>query len=91
MFYERKSKIQSRLESVWLNMSSLRFWIVLVMLALWLTACKPQYPETCPSSTPIGLTSASEIADDDSLPFRFPLDESPIDKNLYFHKCFYLQ
>jgi len=30
------------------------------------------------------LTNANEIASDDSLLFRFPLDESPIDDNLYF-------
>jgi len=30
------------------------------------------------------LANADEIASDDSLPFRFPLDESPIDDDLYF-------
>ena len=30
------------------------------------------------------MANANEIASDDSLPFRFPLDESPIDDNLYF-------
>jgi len=33
---------------------------------------------------PVGLAKANEIASDDSLPFRFPLDESPIDEKLYF-------
>ncbi|RLC72591.1 MAG: hypothetical protein DRJ03_29050 [Chloroflexi bacterium] len=65
-------------------MSSLRLWISLGILVLLLTACSTQYPETCPSSTPVGLTNANEIASDDSLLFRFPLDESPIDDNLYF-------
>ena len=65
-------------------MSSLRLWISLGILVLLLTACNTQYPETCPSSTPVGLANANEIAGDDSLPFRFPLDGSPIDENLYF-------
>jgi len=65
-------------------MSSLRLWIGLGMLFLLLSACSTQYPETCPSSTPVGLANADEIASDESLPFRFPLDESPIDDNLNF-------
>jgi len=65
-------------------MSSLRLWIGLGILFLLLTACSTQYPETCPSSTPVGLANADEIASDESLPFRFPLDESPIDDNLNF-------
>ena len=65
-------------------MSSLRFWLGLGILLLLLSACNTQFPETCPSSPPIGLANADEIANDDSLPFRFPLDESPIDENLYF-------
>ena len=65
-------------------MSSLRLWTSFAILVLLLTACSTQYPETCPSSTPVGLSNANEIASDDSLPFRFPLDESPIDDNLYF-------
>ena len=65
-------------------MSSLRLWISLGLLVLLLTACNTQYPETCLSSTPVGLVNANVIAGDDSLPFRFPLDDSPIDENLYF-------
>lgn len=65
-------------------MSSLRLWLSLGILVLLLTACNTQYPETCPSGSPIGLANANEIASDDSLPFRFPLDESPIDEKLYF-------
>jgi hypothetical protein len=65
-------------------MSRLRFWITTVFLVALLTSCNPQYPETCPSSTPVGLANASQIANDHSLPFRFPLDESPIDETLYF-------
>ena len=65
-------------------MSSLRLWISQGIFILLLTACSTQYPETCSSSTPAGLANANEIASDDSLPFRFPLDESPIDNKLYF-------
>ena len=65
-------------------MSRLRLWVILGILVLMLTACGTQYPETCPSNTPVGLANANEIASDESLPFRFPLDESPIDDNLYF-------
>ena len=65
-------------------MPSLRQSINLGMLVLLLTACNTQYPETCPSNTPVGLANANEIASDDSLPFRFPLDESPIGEKLYF-------
>jgi murein DD-endopeptidase MepM/ murein hydrolase activator NlpD len=65
-------------------MSSQRLWIGLGMMFLLLSACSTQYPEECPSSTPVGLANADEIASDDSLPFRFPLDESPIDNSLYY-------
>ena len=61
-----------------------RLWIILGALVLLLTACSTQYPETCPSSTPLGLIGADEIASDDSLPFRFPLDESTIDYSLFY-------
>ena len=65
-------------------MSSLRLWTVCVIFLLLSTACSTQYPETCPSSSPVGLANAKEIASDGSLPFRFPLDESPIDNHLYY-------
>jgi len=65
-------------------MSSLRLWISLGILVLLIIACQTQYPETCSSSTSVGLANANEIASDDSLPFRFPLDDSSIDENLYF-------
>jgi hypothetical protein len=65
-------------------MSGLRMWIKLGVLVSLITACRTQYPETCPSRTPVGLANANEIASDDSLPFRFPLDESSIDENLYY-------
>jgi murein DD-endopeptidase MepM/ murein hydrolase activator NlpD len=65
-------------------MSSLRLWRGLGILFPLLTACSTQYPEACPSSTPVGLANADEIARAESLPFRFPLDESAIDDNLYF-------
>ena len=41
-------------------------------------------PGNMPSSKPVGLIEADEIASDDSLPFRFPLDESTIDDNFFF-------
>ncbi len=65
-------------------MSSPRLYIILGTLALLLAACSTQYPETCPSSTPVGLMDADEIASDASLPFRFPLEQSPIDETLYY-------
>ena len=65
-------------------MSGLRLWISLGTMVLLLAACSVQYPETCPTGTPVGLTDAHEIASDDSLPFRFPLDESTIDDTLFF-------
>jgi murein DD-endopeptidase MepM/ murein hydrolase activator NlpD len=61
-----------------------RLWIVFGFLIYLSAACSTQYPEECPSSTPVGLDNTSEIASDSSLPFRFPLDESPMDENLYF-------
>ena len=66
------------------SISSSRLWISLGTLVLLLAACSVHPPETCPTSTPVGLLDASEIASDDSLPFRFPLDESTIDKTLFF-------
>jgi len=61
-----------------------RSWIALGIVLLFLAACSTEYPESCPSSTPVGLLDADEIANDDSLPFRFPLDESPTDRELFF-------
>jgi murein DD-endopeptidase MepM/ murein hydrolase activator NlpD len=61
-----------------------RSWITLGIVFLLLSACSPESPESCPSDTPIGLLDAGEIASDENLPFRFPLDESEIDRNLYF-------
>ena len=54
------------------------------LTGLLLTGCSTEYPQSCPSGTPIGLLDADEIAIDDSLPFRFPLDESTVDYNLFF-------
>ncbi len=54
------------------------------IMILLLAACSAPYPEVCPSSIPVGLANAEEIASDDSLPFRFPLDESTIDYTLFF-------
>jgi hypothetical protein len=48
-----------------------------------LTACT-KHPQTCPSAVPVGLIDADEIARNDSLPFRFPLDESTLDGKLFF-------
>jgi len=50
---------------------------------LLLSGCTP-LPESCPSTTPVGLSSADEIARDESLLFRFPLDESSVDDTVYF-------
>lgn len=82
MLIERKNRDQSRSELFRLNKSSLIFWMILGVLLLLSTACSRQYPETCTSSKHIGLTQAEEIASDDSLPFRFPLDLSPFDENI---------
>jgi len=56
----------------------------LFLAALLLTACSTKYPQSCPSGTPIGLLDADEIATSDNLPFRFPLEESTIDYELFF-------
>ena len=65
-------------------MSKVRSLIILAAIGMLLAACSTQYPEVCPSDYPVGLMDADEIAVDTSLPFRFPLDESVIDQNLYF-------
>ena len=80
----KKNQNQSRLEFLRLKMSSLPLWVVPCILVLLLISCSPQYPETCPSRTPVGLADANYIASNDSLPFRFPLDESTIDETFYF-------
>jgi murein DD-endopeptidase MepM/ murein hydrolase activator NlpD len=59
--------------------------LISLNIFIWfLVGCSKQYPKTCPSSTPIGLIYAEEIANDGSLPFRFPLDESSIDEGQFF-------
>ena len=65
-------------------MFSQRWAIGIAIMILPLAACNTQYPGACPSSTPIGLLDAAEIARDESLPFRFPLDEATIDGTLFF-------
>jgi murein DD-endopeptidase MepM/ murein hydrolase activator NlpD len=65
-------------------MSGLRLCITIGFGVLLLAACGEQYPATCPSSTPVGLMDASKIASNDHLPFRFPLDESTMDYDLFF-------
>ena len=65
-------------------MSDRRLWICLGVWVLLLASCGAQYPETCPSSTPVGLLEADKIARDDNLLFRFPLDESNIDEDFFF-------
>lgn len=65
-------------------MSILRLLTMLGFITLLFASCNTQYPETCPSGTPVGLLDADEIANDDSLPFRFPLDESTMDYDLFF-------
>ena len=54
------------------------------LLIVLLSAYSIQYPEACSSSKPVGLIDAQEIASNESLPFRFPLDESIIDEALFF-------
>ena len=59
-------------------------WIVFGIVIMFLAGCATEYPEACQSNTPVGLLDADEIASDESLPFRFPLEESTIDETLYF-------
>ena len=59
-----------------------RSWIVLGIVILVLAGCTTEYPESCPSSQHVGLLDADEIASDDSLPFRFPIDLSPYDEKI---------
>lgn len=47
-------------------------WITLLFI-LFLTACS-QFKGECYSPNPVGLSKATEFAEDDQLPFRFPLD-----------------
>ena len=61
-----------------------RLLVYLFLAAFLLTGCSTEYPQTCPASTPIGLLDANAIASDDSLPFRFPLDEFTVDYDLFF-------
>ena len=56
----------------------------LSLIVVMLAACSPQYPKSCPSSLPLGLLQAREIAADPSLPFRFPLESSTLDERLFF-------
>jgi murein DD-endopeptidase MepM/ murein hydrolase activator NlpD len=84
MLLKRKIKDQSGVKFLRLIKASLPLWAVPCILVLLLISCSPQYPDTCPSSIPVGLDNADEIASDNSLPFRFPLDESSIDDKLYF-------
>ena len=65
-------------------MSNSSLWLSLTFATLLLASCATQYPESCPSGTPIGLLEADEIASDDSLPLRFPLEESAVDYNFFF-------
>ncbi len=61
-----------------------RLLAYLLLAMLLLAGCTAKYPESSPQSTPIGLIDADEITSDDSLPFRFPLEESTIDYELFF-------
>ncbi len=60
-------------------MSNVHLLISLIFATLLLASCNTEYPQSCPASTPVRLLDADEIASDDSLPFRFPLEESTID------------
>ncbi|MEJ2597538.1 MAG: M23 family metallopeptidase [Anaerolineales bacterium] len=66
------------------SLSNIRWLISIQIVVLLLAACSTPYPDACPSSTPVGLLHAGEIAGDESLPFRFPLDESSLDRSLFF-------
>ena len=61
-----------------------RLGIGLCLAALLLVGCSMEYPQSCPASNPVGLLDADDIAADNSLPFRFPLDESTVDYKLFF-------
>lgn len=63
-------------------MPSQRLLVGVIVLIVFLAGCKTQYPESCPSCTPIGLLDTKIIASDDSLLFRFPLDASTLDGTL---------
>lgn len=65
-------------------MSRFRLWASLVALLLLLAACRTQYPQNCPSTTPDGLSTARQIAADESLPFRFPLEDPGAYDRLYY-------
>ena len=54
-----------------------------ILMILLLAGCA-QPSESCPSNTPDDLSEADVSAVDDSLPFRFPLDESSVDETPYF-------
>lgn len=45
------------------------------VLALLLTACGVEYPQTCPSYEPFDMSGFEAFSKDDYLPFQFPLDE----------------
>ncbi len=66
------------------RISILRLSKSLGIVALFITACTTQFPESCADYTPVGLSSANEIASDQSLPFQFPLEVSSIDDTLYY-------
>jgi murein DD-endopeptidase MepM/ murein hydrolase activator NlpD len=65
-------------------MFNTRLWAGFCLTALLLAGCNTEYPQSCPASTPVGLLDADEIASDSRLPFRFPLDESTVDYDLFF-------
>ncbi len=59
-------------------MSSSRLLTVVTLSTLLIAGCT-QPAESCPSSAPVGLSQAGEIANHEGLPFRFPLDEPNMD------------
>ena len=59
-------------------------WITICFFAMLLPACSTQYPQPYPSSTPVGLINAEEIARNGGLPFQFPLNESKVDDPLFY-------
>lgn len=65
-------------------MFNARLLVYFFLGTLLLAGCSARYPKSCPSDTPIGLLEADEIASDESLPFRFPLDETAMDATFFF-------
>jgi len=64
-------------------MCNYRGLIGAVLLAVLLAGCGASSPASCPPYVPIDLSAAEAYAEDDSLPFRFPLDDHSIFSRLH--------